>query len=396
MRQVAIVGVGMTRFGTGGDRSLRGLSEEAVQAALSDAGLAPSAIGMVAFGNAAAGVLQGQEMIRGQTAMRRTGICGVPIINVENACASGSTAFNVAWRAVACGEVEVALAVGAEKLTHDDKRRTFSALSTALDQEEIPAIERDLYGSAGMPPGRSVFMDIYAAMANAYSQVSGATKEDYAKVAAKNHCNGALNPKAQYQSRVTEDDVLASRTISGPLTLLMCSPLGDGAAALVLCSMEVADRVGCVPIKVRASVLVSGDPDGKVPAAQRAARQAYELTGLGPEDLDVVELHDAAAPAELIIYEELGLCSRGEAPKLLATGQTQLGGRVPVNASGGLLSRGHPIGATGCAQLVELTEQLRGSCGARQVEAPRVALAENAGGWLGSDPAAATVTILSV
>jgi acetyl-CoA acetyltransferase len=182
--------------------------------------------------------------------------------------------------------------------------------------------------------------------------------------------------------------------VSDPITLLMCSPIGDGAAALVLCSPERARHSGADAVRVRATALVSGADDGP-PAAVRAAQRAYEQTGLGPEDLDVVELHDAAAPAELQIYEELGLCAQGGGPALLASGDTELGGRVPVNPSGGLLSKGHPVGASGCAQLVELTDQLRGRAGARQVDGARIGLAENAGGFLGPDHAAAGVTILS-
>jgi acetyl-CoA acetyltransferase len=320
-------------------------------------------------------------------------LAGLPIVNVENACASGSTAFNGAWRAVASGEVEVAVAVGAEKLTHEDKTRSFAALGAAVDQEALPEIRERLYGSDNIPAGRSMFMDIYASFAEAYAEKSGATSHDFALVAAKNHDHGALNPKAQYRNRVTPEEVLSSRQISGPLTLLMCSPIGDGAAALILVSEDMYKRLEVAPVKVAASILASGNPED-IPPVVRAARRAYAASGIGPEDIDVVELHDAAAPAELIAYEDLGLCDEGGGPALLTSGATTLGGRVPVNPSGGLLSRGHPVGATGCAQLVELTSQLRGECGSRQVAGARVALAENAGGLIGTDPAAASITIL--
>jgi acetyl-CoA acetyltransferase len=239
-------------------------------------------------------------------------------------------------------------------------------------------------------------MDIYAGMARDYMARSGATAEDFARVVVKNQHHGALNPNAQYGGDVSVEEVLASRTVAPPLTLLMCSPIGDGAAAVVLCSPELAGRLGA-EVKVASTVLLSGRDRNGVgpPAAERAARRAFERAGIGPEDVDVVEVHDAAAPAELIVYEEVGLCGPGEGPKLLASGDTALGGRVPVNPSGGLLSKGHPIGATGCAQLVELVDQLRGRCGARQVEGARVALAENGGGFLGDDPAAVVITILS-
>jgi acetyl-CoA acetyltransferase len=243
---------------------------------------------------------------------------------------------------------------------------------------------------------RSFFMDIYGANSRAYMKSSGATREDFAQVAVKSHRHAALNPYAQYRTEVTVDDVLASREIAPPLTLLMCSPIGDGAAALVVCSPEVARRLGA-GVRVRACALVSGRDrgPGEPGAVERATQAAYEQAGVGPGDLDVVELHDAAAPAELMTYEELGLCGEGEGPVLLASGATGLGGRVPVNPSGGLLSKGHPIGATGCGQLVELTEQLRGRCGQRQVSGARVALAQNGGGFLGTDAAAMVVTVLS-
>jgi acetyl-CoA acyltransferase len=242
----------------------------------------------------------------------------------------------------------------------------------------------------------SFFMDIYAANSRAYMQSSGATREDFATVAVKSHRHAALNPKAQYRKEVTVEEVLASREIAYPLTLLMCSPIGDGAAAIVVCSEEFARRLNGQAVRILSTALVSGRDrvDGEPSAAQRAAKRAYEEASVGPEDVDVIELHDAAAPAELMTYEELNLCAPGEGPRLLRSGETWLGGRRPVNPSGGLLSKGHPIGATGCGQLVELVDQLRGRCGGRQVEGARIALAENGGGFLGRDAAAMVVTIL--
>jgi acetyl-CoA acyltransferase len=423
MRDVFIAGTGMTAFGKFMDSSVRKLAEEATAEALRDAQASPADIEMAFFSNATAGILTGQEMIRGQVALRNTGIMGVPIVNVENACASASSAFWLAHMAVASGQAEIALAIGSEKLTHPDKMRSFAAIGTAVDLDNLAAareaLTRTLLGagrsgagsdaaspmpvSTDVAPekkgggGKSPFMDVYAAMTRAYMERSGATPEDFARVAVKNQGNGKLNPKAQYGGDVTVEEVLASREISGPLTLLMCSPIGDGSAAVVLCSEEAARRLGSETVRVRATALVSGrdrTPD-QPGAVERAVAKAYDMAGVGPEDLDVLEIHDAAAPAELMIYEELGLCGAGEGPKLLASGETALGGRVPVNPSGGLLAKGHPIGATGCAQLVELADQLRGRCGARQVEGARVALAENGGGFLGTDPAAMVITVLS-
>ncbi|HEU5448522.1 MAG TPA: thiolase family protein [Acidimicrobiia bacterium] len=423
MRDVYIAGAGMTAFGKFMDSSVRKLAEEAVAGALLDAQATPGDVEMAFFSNATAGILTGQEMIRGQVALRYTGVLGVPIVNVENACASASSAFYLAHMAVASGQVDIAMAIGSEKLTHPDKMRSFAAIGTAVDLDNLAAardaLTRTLLGmgsaagpDAGSPmpvgaeivpekksdgSGKSPFMDVYAAMTRHYMEQSGATPEDFARIAVKNQGNGKLNPKAQYGGDITVDEVMSSRQISGPLTLLMCSPIGDGAAAIVLCSEEAARRLGAETVRVRATALVSGrdrTPD-EPGAVERAVAKAYDMAGVGPEDLNVCEVHDAAAPAELMIYEELGLCGPGEGPKLLASGETALGGRVPVNPSGGLLAKGHPIGATGCAQLVELADQLRGRCGARQVEGAQVALAENGGGFLGTDPAAIVITVLS-
>ena len=422
MRDVFIAGTGMTAFGKFMDSTVRSLAEEAVAEALRDAGAEPADVEMAFFSNATAGILTGQEMIRGQVALRNTGVLGVPIVNVENACASASSAFFLAHMAVASGQVDIALAVGSEKLTHPDKMRSFAAIGTAVDLDNVvgarDALTRTLLGmgtagpDAGSPlpvgaellaekkkdgGGKSPFMDVYAGMTRHYMEQSGATAEDFARIAVKNQANGKLNPKAQYGGDITVEEVLASRQISGPLTLLMCSPIGDGAAAIVLCSEDAARRLGADTVRVRSTTLVSGRDrgPGDAGAVERAVAKAYDASGVGPEDLDVIEVHDAAAPAELMVYEELGLCGPGEGPKLLASGETALGGRVPVNPSGGLLAKGHPIGATGCAQLVELADQLRGRCGARQVEGASVALAENGGGFLGSDPAAIVITVLS-
>ena len=392
MTEVFVAGAHVIPFGKFPETSLRELATAATAGALADAGADPSDIGSVFFANSAAGALTGQHAIRGQVALQDTGLLGAPITNVENACASGSTAFNLAHAAIASGTAEIALAVGAEKLTHPDKAKTFAIFNAGWD------IER--FGGGEEGRSHSAFMDVYAGMAREYMERSGATVEDFAAISVKSHRNGALNPNAQYRDPLTVEEVLASREISPPLRLLMCSPIGDGAAALVLASEDGLKRLpGADPVRVLAATLRSGsrlDPaDAGETAPTIAARDAYERAGVGPDDVDVVEIHDAAAPAELIVTEELGLAGPGEGPELLRSGATSLGGRVPVNPSGGLLSRGHPVGATGCAQLVELTDQLRGRCGPRQVEGAEIALAENGGGWLGGDPAAVTITILA-
>ena len=388
MRRVQVAGVGMTRFGKQPGTGIKSLVAEAVRDCLADAGLEARDVRQAYVGNAIGGSMTRQEMVLGQVALRPLGIEGVPVVNVENACASASTALHLAWSAVASGSVDVALAVGAEKMTHPDRGRVLSALAGAVDVEEW-------FGQDAPPTDRSVFMDVYAASARRYSERSGATAEDYAAVAVKNQGIGGANPRAQYGGDLTVADVLSARCVVDPLTVPMCSPISDGAAAVLLVSPEVAQRCGAT-VGVAASVLRSGagGPDGpERTAAALAAEQAYEVAGLGPQDVHVVEVHDAAAPAEVSLYEELGLAPAGGGPDLLRRGDTRLGGRVPVNPSGGLLARGHPVGATGLAQVAEVVDQLRGRCGVRQVEGARVALTENGGGWLHGDNAAAAVHV---
>ncbi|GJH24247.1 thiolase family protein [Caballeronia novacaledonica] len=389
MRKVVIGGVGMTPFGKFLERNLKSLAEEAVSLALKDAHVGVNDVDRVFFGNAAAGVVTGQEMIRAQSSLRNTGLDGKPMFNIENACASGSSALNLAWLAVASGQAETALVVGVEKLSHEDKAVSFGAFAKAVDLEE-PLPEGVTTGTG------SLFMDLYAAKARRWMEKTGAEASDFARVVVKSRHAGSLNPHAQFRKETSVEEVLTSRMVSDPLTLFMCSSIGDGGAAVFICSEEFAAKHDIRPVYIRASSIVSAKADGSGElVAVRAARAAYEEAGIGPEDVNVVELHDASAPAELIHYENLGLCAPGDAPKLIRSGDTGIGGRISVNPSGGLLSRGHPVGATGVAQIVELTEQLRGCAGARQRPGAKVALAENNGGQLAGDSAVALVTILS-
>ncbi|MSO69703.1 MAG: thiolase family protein [Alphaproteobacteria bacterium] len=394
MRQVVVAGTGITEFGKFMEATLRSLTENAVAKALADADTKVDEIDMVFYGNAAGGLLNGQECVRGQVALRHIGLLGKPIINVENACASSSTAFHLAWLAVAAGQCEVALAIGAEKMSNDDKTVPMKALEAAADREELEMLKTRI-SPDGSGTG-SVFMDLYADLAKRYMQRTGTTARDFAAVSAKQRRAGALNPIAQFRKEVTADEVLQSRMIASPLTLMMCSPIGDGAAALVVMSADYAARKAIQPVDVLACAIRSGqgdEPDAPA-CATAAAKAAYEQASIGPDDVNVAEIHDAAAPAELILSEQLGFCKPGEAVKLLRSGRTSLGGDMPINPSGGLLSKGHPVGATGAAQLVELCDQLRGRSGARQRPGARLALAENGGGWIGNDAATATVTIL--
>lgn len=392
MRDTVVCGVGITRFGKHADRSICSLVGEATSVAVSDAGLPVSDIELVYYSNVFSGLLQGQESIRGQHAIRKTGLEGAPLINVENACASGATALHQAWLSVASGHVDVAIAIGAEKLQIADKSRVLAAMMSVLDQERLKEILDDLN-----PTGSgSLFMDIYDRAARLYMERSGATVGDFALISVKNHRNGLLNPKAQYGARMTVDDVLSARSVTASLTVPMCAPMSDGAAAVLVSTPEVADRSGADAVRLLATVVEAGREGAYGEVCPNAALRAYEMAGVGPGDIDVVECHDAAAPAELIAMEELGLCEPGEAPGLVRAGVTELDGRLPVNPSGGLQAKGHPLGATGLAQLVELTEQLRGRAGDRQVANPRFALAENAGGYLGPDVAVCAVTVLGV
>jgi len=407
MRDVAIVGVGMTRFGKFLDRSMKDLAREAVVAALDSAGMEKKAIEAAVVGNAVAGLITGQECIRGQVVLREMGIGGIPIINTENACASSSTALHLAWLYVASGIYDVALAVGMEKLYHEDKKRSFQAIGAAVDIEAMRQIIEVMAASAPKREGaddgqgagekRSMFMDLYAMAARGHMARYGTTKEQFARVAVKNHYHGSLNPHAQYRERYTLEEILASPLVAEPLTRLMCSPIGDGAAAAILVPADKARQYTSKPVFIRASVVGSGQDHapGEPGITERVAHRAYEMAGVTPRDLDVVELHDASAPAELMLYEELGLCGPGEGGKLIDTGFTELTGPTPVNTSGGLISKGHPIGATGVGQVCEIFWQLRGECGDRQVPGAKLGLCENGGGMLRGEAAALAVHILS-
>ncbi|MGD0947279.1 MAG: beta-ketoacyl synthase N-terminal-like domain-containing protein [Candidatus Binatia bacterium] len=407
MRDVAVIGAGMTRFGKFLERSMKDLAREAVEEALKTAGVERQALEAAVVGNAMAGLITGQECIRGQVVLREMGIGGIPVVNTENACASSATAFHLAWLYVASGMYDIALALGMEKLYHEDKKRSFQAIGSAVDvefmQQLLAAMKSQPKAEGEGKPGepgksRSMFMDFYAIFARAHMEKYGTTKEQFARIAVKNHYNGSLNPHAQYQHACTLEEVLASPLVAEPLTRLMCSPIGDGAAAVILTSAENASRFTSKPVYVRASVLASGDdPEpGKPGITTRAARKAYEMAGLGPQDINVAEVHDASAPAELVIYEELGFCQPGEGGKLIDEGVTALTGRLPVNTSGGLLAKGHPVGATGVAQICEVFWQLRGEAGKRQVAKAKVGLTENGGGMVRNEAAALSVHILSV
>ncbi|MFN8626549.1 MAG: thiolase family protein [Candidatus Binatia bacterium] len=394
-----IAGVGMTRFMKYPDKGLKQLGTAAAQEAVKDAGLTLNDLEAAYVGNCAAGLVTGQESIRGQVILDTIGVGKIPIFNVENACASGSSALFQACAMVSAGLYDIVLALGVEKLTHPDKLRSFAAFAGAVDVDELNEMIASLSKSGGGGAGqdRSMFMDIYADAARAHMANYGTTKEQFAKVSAKNSFHGSLNPRAQFHEEMTVEQVLNDRLIVEPLTRSMCAPIGDGAAAAVVVSERKAKQLGLTkPVRVVTMVMHSGyhHRDDEPDTVELCAREAYEQAGVSPKDLSVVEVHDASAPAEIIEYEALGLCPKGEGGRLVESGATKLGGRIPVNTSGGLLRKGHPVGATGIAQIVELTEQLQGRCGKRQVEGAKLALAQNGGGKKGNDAAAMLVTIL--
>lgn len=392
-----IAGTGMTPFGDHSDKSLKELALLSINQALDDAGLDFSRIEAVWAGNAGAPLITGQACINGQVVLQETNRNQVPIVNVENACATASTAFQQAAAMVELGAHDVVLAFGVEKLYHPERQRIAQVFMGCTDTGDPNALSRFLGRSIDASQRHSVFMDIYAAMAKRYMDASGATKRHFAEIAAKNSLHGSLNEHAQFRDVLSVEDVLEAREIVEPLTLPMCSPLGDGSAAVVLVSPTMAKKLGVAkPVFVRSSVLASGASLNDLPdLTASTAQQAYQLAGIGPDELDCIELHDATAPAEMMYYETLGLCGPGEGPMLVEAGATKLGSRLPVNVSGGLIRKGHPIGATGIAQIHELVQQLRGNSGSRQVEGARAALAENGGGWIGQDAAAIVITVLS-
>lgn len=379
-RDLHIAGVSMTKFGRHDGRSMQDLAQEAVLGALADAGLAAEDVQAIYCSNVYGG------MVLGQVLMRDLGITGIPLYNVENACASGATAVHLASHGLRAGQFDTVLVFGVEQLTR-------------LGGGTIPLQRNDykteLYAEQGM-----VLPAVYAMRATRYLHEHGLPADTLGKVAVKNRRHGARNPCAQTRQEISLAEVMGSRMVADPLTLYQCCPSAvDGAAALVL----TGKSTGAHPRKVRilASVIQSGRReegledilDAEITA--RAARLAYEEAGLGPRDVDVVELHDAFTIAELLYYEALGLCPRGESFRLLEEGATALGGRVPVNPSGGLLAKGHPLGATGVAQMVELVWQLQGRAQGRQVDGARIGLAQCTGGGIaGVDHAASAVHLL--
>lgn len=410
MSAVYIVGVGMTPLGKHLDQSVKQLTARAVNAALADAGCNAGSIESAWFSNTRQGVMEGQNGIRGQCALRAMGFESIPIINCDNACASSTTGFNQAVASIKAGFCEVALVVGTEKMNYPDKRDLmFQAFTGGWDRDiaeaQMAALiarakELPLPPQAALPAAqRSVFMDVYAAKARLHMKAFGTTQRQLAAVAAKNHHHSSFNPLAQYQQSMTIDEVLADKLISWPLTRSMCAPMSDGAGAVVLSAASALARFDRKrAVRVLATTLGSGTnrdaEDWRHHVVRLVADKAYAQAGVGPDDISVAEIHDASAFAELAHTENLCFCGLGAGGAMAERGESTLGGRLPVNTSGGLLSKGHPIAATGAIQLHELVAQLRGEAGRRQVPGARIALAENGGGFYHVEEAVAAVTIL--
>ena len=408
MESIYIVGIGMTPFGKMLERSVKDLTREAVTAALRDAGCEAADLQCAYFSNACQGHMQGQQLIRGEIALREIGIQGIPVTNVENACASGSTALHGVMQFLRAGMGDVALAVGVDKMFSTDRELMFSVFDSGWDVETVEANRAKLLAlgeGVEVPEGTtstrpySAMMDVYAAWARFHMRRFGTTREQIAAVAAKNHQHSAHNPLSQYRNPYTVDEVLAAPPITYPLTLPMCAPVSDGAAAAVLVTERALSRFDRRrAVKLLASVLATGSDrrpeEVEKHIGHRAALKAYEIASVGPNDMDVAEVHDATAMGEIVQIENLGFCAFGEGGPTSASGDTRIGGRIPVNPSGGLESKGHPIGATGLGQVYELATQLRGEAGARQVEGARLAIAENGGGIYGIEEAACCITIL--
>lgn len=382
MRNVYVIGAGMTTFGKHGDKTLDELGRQAVYAAVKDAGVAPKEIQTAYVGNMMGGNCVGQRICA------TMGLTGVPIVNVESACSSGAMAVHHAWYKIASGEYDVALAIGAENL---------SAIRTGGTAFTVPP-EADAEGMQGV-----TMPSLYAMRARRYMHEFGATPEDYAMVAVKNRRHASMNPYSSFRKPITVEEVVSSRLINDPLTLLMCCPNSDGAAAVVLASEEKMKQLGKKPVRIAASHMTSGIFKNdfrdmtEMEITIRCSKHAYEMAGLGPENISMVECHDAFVIAEFLYYEALGFCKHGEAPQFLRSGGPDYGGKVVFSPRGGLMSMGHPTGATGCAQIVEATWQLRGEAGERQVPNCKAALTHVTGGGVyGLDNAACTVTILTV
>ena len=399
----------MIRFNKYPDKTVRSMAEEAIELVLRDASLSREEFQAVFFSNTFWGMFSNQHSIRGQVILRGMGIDRIPVTNVENACAGASTALHLAYTGIRAGMYDVALALGSEKISHPDKSLSLGAYASCMDVENFMehinmimevgktfkvAIPED---QTAPGEGRSIFMDAYATAARWHMDRFHSTQHQLAVICSKNHWHGSLNPLSQYQKPMSVEEVLTDKPVAYPLTRSMCAPVGDGSAAAIVCSEEYLSKLtNARPVKILASVLGQGVDRGidETDIGERLSREAYEMAAVGPDDISTAELHDATAFGELHQTEAMGFCPLGEGGSYAETGDTKLGGTKPINTSGGLECRGHPIGASGLAQIYEIVTQLRGEAGNRQVEGARIGLAENGGGNIGVEEAAMCIHIL--
>ena len=405
MRDVAIVGIGIIKFGKYPEKGIKDLVRESVENALKDADIKPQKIEAAYVGSAVPGIMTGQEQIKAQVTLSSMGIDSIPMYNIENACASSSSALNMAWTSVGAGIFDCALVVGFEKLYDKDKLKSFLALGTAVDIEMVQKYLADFEAkqkanekilSKGSGKSKSIFMDMYAYYTKLYMDQYGLSQDHFVKLSVKSHINGALNPHAMYQKKMTASEIIDSGEVSFPLTRAMCSPVCDGAAAVVVCSKEKAAQFTNTPVWIEGSVIGSGKISDEIgdTLTKRLGPKVFESAGIGPEEIDLIEVHDATTPSEIITLIELGICPGEKAPEWIDNGYLNIDGKLPSNTSGGLVTKGHPIGATGLAQIHEVVQQLRGQSGQRQVKNPKVAMTHNGGGILGVDAAAMALHIL--
>jgi acetyl-CoA acetyltransferase len=406
MRGVSIIGAAMTPFGRHFDRSHTDLAQSAARAALADAGAGPGDLGMAIYANVVQGFVAGEMSIPGEYALRPLGIQGVRVMHVEAACASSTIGLHVAHDYIRAGLADVALVVGVEKLYNEDRVKRLAVFQQPLDAEEAGRYLEATRGKlAPTPPGMdgpgpNIMMDAYAAQARLHMATYGTTARQIAAVAAKNHVHSQWNPDSQYRKAMSVDEVLEAPAVAWPLTVPMCAPISDGASAVVVCADELLGRFDAArAVRILAAESQSGrdraPDDYRSHVTRLTSTRAYERAGVGPEDMDLSEVHDASSSGEIVQVEALGLCPEGQGGWVAERGETALGGRIPVNVSGGLVSKGHPLAATGGAQLFELVTQLRGEAGDRQVEGARLAVAENSGGFYGVEDGLSAVTILA-
>jgi acetyl-CoA C-acetyltransferase len=376
MREVAIIGVGMMKWGELWKKSFRDIFVEAALNAIDDAGA--DHIDSMYVGCMSGGLFVGQEHV-GSIMADYLGQKHIPAARVESACASGGLAVKMGFLEIASGMSNIVLVGGVEKMTDVDGGGATAALATAADQEY------EVYNGVTFP-------GLYAMIARAHMDKYGTQREHLAEVAVKNHSNGMLNPYAQFQSKITREEVLNSVVVADPLRILDCSPITDGAAAMIMCDMETAKKLSKKPLVRIMGVGHASDTIAlhnrkdltTLNSTVKAAKDAYKMADVKPSDIDVAEVHDCFTIAEIVVSEDLGFFEKGEGGCAVSDGRTQIGGEIPINPSGGLKSKGHPVGATGVAQVIEIVKQLRGEADKRQVENAHIGLTQNMGGSGGS------------